>query len=101
HLPVVSEAIEDVTCDTGVRNLQPGTGVSKPAFLANLLNPTAHNIRHFRVGSALCPNKRGRDLRAGKLARHGHASLLRIRLDRLAASADSGAISAECKSSDA
>src|SRR3546814_4521447 len=53
-------------------------------------------MHHFRVGSALCPGKRGCDWRAGDLAIQGHASLLRIRLDRLAASADSESISAEC-----
>src|SRR3546814_2195941 len=51
--------------------------------------------------SALCPGKRGCDWHASDLARRGHASLLRIRLDRLAASADSGSISAECSSKDA
>src|SRR3546814_13505999 len=55
----------------------------------------------FRVGSALCLGKRGCDWRTGDLARQGHASLLRIRLDLLAASADSEAISAECNSEDA
>src|SRR3546814_7132274 len=88
--------MDDVACDTGTRR---GTGGA--AFLANLLNPAAHNMHHFRVGSALCPGKRGCDWRAGELARQGHASLLRIRLDRLAASVDSESISAECTSSDA
>src|SRR5690606_19637478 len=37
----------------------------------------------------------------GDLAKCGHASLLRIRLDRLAASAGSESISAECNSKDA
>src|SRR3546814_788600 len=91
--------MDDVTCDTGVRNLRLGTGGA--AFLASLLNPAAHNMHHFRVGSALCPGKRGCDWRAGSLARQGHASLLRIRLDRLAASVDSESISAECNSEDA
>src|SRR3546814_9378585 len=58
-------------------------------------------MHHFRAGSALWPGKRGCDWRAGELARQGHASLLRIRLDRLAASADSESISAECNSKDA
>src|SRR3546814_13888968 len=58
-------------------------------------------MHHFRVGSALCPGKRGCDWRTGDLARRGHASLLRIRLSRLAASADSESISAECNSKDA
>src|SRR3546814_902934 len=89
----------DVVCDTGIRNLRLGTGGA--AFLANLLNPAAHNMHHFRVGSALCPGKRGCDWRAGDLARQGHASLLRICLDRLAASADSESISAECNCFDA
>src|SRR5690606_8859092 len=77
----------------------PGTGGA--AFLANLLNTATHNMHHFRVGSALCPGTRGCDWRTGNLARQDHASLLRIRLDRLAASGDSGTISAECNSSDA
>src|SRR3546814_284354 len=89
--------MDDVTCDT--KGLRLGTGGA--AFLANLLDPAAHNMHHFRVGSALCPGKRGCDLRAGDLARRGHASLLRIRLSRLAASADSESISAECNSKDA
>src|SRR3546814_16874102 len=89
----------DVVCDTGVCNLRLGTGGA--AFLANLLNPAAHNMHHFRVGSALCPGTRGCDWRTGDLARQGHASLLRIRLDRLAASADSESISDECDSKDA
>src|SRR3546814_8543312 len=58
-------------------------------------------MHHCRVGSALCPGKRGCDWRAGELARCGHASLLRIRLARLAASVDSESISAECNSEDA
>src|SRR3546814_49016 len=91
--------MEVVACDIGIRNLRLGTGGA--AFLANLLNPAAHNMHHFRVGSALCPGKRGCDWRAGDLARRGHASLLRIRLDRLAASVDSEAISAECSYEDA
>src|SRR3546814_905410 len=91
--------MDDVACDTEARNLRLGTGGA--AFLANLLNPAAHNMHHFRVGSALCPGRRGCDWRAGDLARQGHAPLLRIRLDRLAASADSGAISAECNFVDA
>src|SRR3546814_6608994 len=41
------------------RNLRHGTGGA--AFLANLLNPATHNMHHFRVGSALCPGKRGCD----------------------------------------
>src|SRR3546814_10343509 len=90
----------DVVCDTRVRNLRLGTG-GAAAFLANLLNPAAHNMHHFRVGSALCPGKRGCDWRIGDLAILGYASLLRIRLDRLAASADSESISAECDSFDA
>src|SRR3546814_8325000 len=89
----------DVTCDTRIRSLRLGTGGA--AFLANLLNPAAHNMHHFRVGSALCLGKSGCDWRTGDLARQGHASLLRIRLDRLAASANSESISAECNSSDA
>src|SRR3546814_2896096 len=88
--------MDDIACDTGIRNLRLGTGGA--AFLANLLNPAAHNMHHFRVGSALCPGKRMCDWRAVELARRGHASLLRIRLDRLAASADSEPISAECDS---
>src|SRR3546814_777005 len=91
--------MDDVACDAGVRNLRLGTGGA--AFLANLLNPAAHNMHHFRVGSALCPGWRGCDWRTGELARWGHASLLHIRLGRLAASADSGTISAECNSEDA
>src|SRR3546814_904919 len=90
----------DVVCDTGIRNLRLGIG-GAAAFLANLLNPAAPNMHHFRVGSALCPGKRGCDWRARDLARQGHASLLRIRLARHAASADSGSISAECNSKDA
>src|SRR3546814_14867010 len=92
--------MEDGVCDTEVRNFRLGTG-GAAAFLANLLNPAAHNMHHFRVGSALCPGKRGCDWRAGDLARQGHASLMRIRLDRLAASANSEAISADCNSKDA
>src|SRR3546814_855832 len=88
-----------MACDTKTRNLRLGT--SGATFLANLLNPAAHNMHHFRVGSALCPGRRGCDWRAGDLARRGHASLLRIRLDRIAASADSGSISAEYNFSDA
>src|SRR3546814_918311 len=88
----------DMVCDTGIHKLRLATGGA--AFLANLLNPAAHNMHHFRVGSALCPGKRGCDWRAGELARQGHVSLLRIRLDRLAASADSESISAECNSED-
>src|SRR3546814_13786908 len=91
--------MDDVMCDSKIRRLR--LGASKPTFLANLLNPAAHNMRHFRVGSALCPGKRGCDWRAGNLARQGYASLLRIRLAGLAASADSAAISAECNSEDA
>src|SRR3546814_10527036 len=91
--------MDDVVCDTGIRNLRHATGGA--AFLANLLNPAAHNMHHFRVGSALCPGKRGCDWRAGDLAKRGHASLLRIRLALLAASADSESISAECNSKDA
>src|SRR3546814_5612487 len=91
--------MNDGACDTGIRNLRLATGGA--AFLVNLLNPAAHNRHHFRVGSALCPGKRGCDWRAGDLARQGHASLLRIRLEHLAASADSEAISAECNSKDA
>src|SRR3546814_1280282 len=90
--------MEVVACDIGIRNLRLGTGGA--AFLANLLNPAAHNMHHFRVGSALCPGKRGCDWRTGDLARRGHASLLRIRLDRLAVTADSESISAECNSED-
>src|SRR3546814_521814 len=89
----------DVACDTKTRRLRIGTGGA--AFLANLLNPAAHNMHHFRVGSALCPGKRGCDWRTGDLARQGHASLLRIRLDRLTASVGSEAILAECNSLDA
>src|SRR3546814_8206122 len=92
--------MDDVVCDTRVRNLRLGTG-GAAAFLVNLLNPAAHNMHHFRVGSALCPGKRGCDWRAGDLARQGHASLLRIRLARLAASADSESILAYCTSADA
>ena len=92
--------MDDMVCDTRVHNLRLGTG-GAAAFLANLLNPATHNMHHFRVGSALCPGKRGCDWRACELARCGHASLLRIRLDRLAASGDSESISAECNSSDA
>src|SRR3546814_5627292 len=92
--------MDALACDTGIRNLRLATG-GAAAFLANLLNPAAHNMYHFRVGSALCPGKRGCDWRAGDLARQGHASLLRIRLERLAASADSESISAECNSEDA
>src|SRR3546814_2414856 len=91
--------MEVVACDIGIRNLRLETGGA--AFLANRLNPAAHNMHLFRVGSALCPGMRGCDWRAGDLARRGHASLLRIRLDRLAASADSESISAECNSKDA
>src|SRR3546814_20381172 len=90
QIVLVGETMCDVTCDTGIRNLRLGTGAA--AFLANLLNPAAHNMHHFRVGSALCPGKRGGDWRAGDLARQGHASLLRIRLGRLADSADSESI---------
>src|SRR3546814_6244637 len=100
HAQWVSGLMDGVLCDTGIRNLRLGT-VGAAAFLANLLNPAAHNMHHFRVGSALCPGTRGYDWRAGDLARQGHASLLRIRLDRLAASADSESISAECNSKDA
>src|SRR3546814_843567 len=91
--------MEDVVCEAGIRNLRLGTGGA--AFLANLLNPAAHNMHHFRVGSALCPGTRGCDWRAGDLARQGHASLLRIRLEHLAASADSESILVECNSKDA
>src|SRR3546814_7067667 len=59
--------MDDVAFDTRIRNLRPGTGGA--AFLVNLLNPAAHNMHHFRVGSALCPGKRGCDWRAGELAR--------------------------------
>src|SRR3546814_19533250 len=89
----------DVVCDTGVHNLRLGTGGA--AFLASLLNPAAHNMHHFRVGSALCPGTRGCDWRAGELARQGHASLLRIRLDRLAASVYAESILAACDSKEA
>src|SRR3546814_9649431 len=92
--------MDALACDTGIRNLRLATG-GAAAFLANLLNPAAQNMYHFRVGSALCPGTRGCDLRAGDLARRGHASLLRIRLTRLAVSADSESISAECNSEDA
>src|SRR3546814_9560747 len=91
--------MEDGASDAGVSTRRGGA--RKPAFPGDLLNPAAHNMHHFRVGSALCPGRRGCDWRAGDLARRGLASLLRIRLDRLVASADSEAISAECNSYDA
>src|SRR3546814_3352451 len=93
--------MNDMTSDTRLESLPPRVGgVSTAAFLANLLNPAAHNIQHFRLGSELCAGKRGCDWRAGELARCGHASLLHIRLARLASS-DSESISSECNWKDA
>src|SRR3546814_793925 len=93
----------EVAWDAKPRSLALAIGrVSKSAFLANLLNPAAHNMRHFRVGSAMCPGKRGCDWRAGDLARCGRVSLLRVRLSRIVAGTGREAISVqECNSEDA
>src|SRR5690242_14967674 len=94
--------MESLSCDVAAAPARPRGGMNKALFIANLLNRETHNNAAFRTGSELCPGTRASEWRAGDLARHGHAEMLRIRLDRLQAESESESISeAECNSKDA
>src|SRR5690554_5736964 len=71
-------------------------------FIVNILTPAAHNNPQYRVASELCPGERVHEIRAGDLARRGHAEMLRIRLSQLVAeSSGVEGVKKECNSDDA
>ena len=69
-----------------------GTTHNKASFIVGLLCRQTHNNAAFRTGNGLMPGRSVHEWRAGDLASAGLLELLRMRLARLKAESESGAI---------
>src|SRR5690606_36523594 len=86
-LNVFSSSMDDLEPDTrstaAAVDSRKNQGVNNASFIANILSKATHNNRVFRTGHELCPGRRACEWRTGDFARHGHAAMLRIRLEQL------------------